>query len=112
MINVLLVKNLISYITSGNFTARLAQANLASKSDIANFVKKTNLDDKLKVLVENELNEISEKVKAISTKGSTKDLINKYSILNGAKYFYSGLSQNFLVFIPAKKYIKYFSGST
>ena len=30
-------------------------------------------------------------------------MINKFSILNGAKY---------LVFIPAKKYIKYFSGTT
>ena len=33
-----------------NFTARLAQANLASKSDIANFVKKTDFDDKQKNL--------------------------------------------------------------
>ena len=49
--------------------ARLAQENLASKSDIANFVKKTDFHNKLKklnknvtsnktkyVLVENELN--------------------------------------------------------
>ena len=27
------------------------------------------------------------KLKIISTKGLTADLINKYSILNGAKYF-------------------------
>ena len=44
------------------------------------------------VLVENELvrkmNE-SEKVKAITTKGSTQDLTNKFSILNGVKYFCS-----------------------
>ena len=39
-------------------------------------------------------------------------MINKYSILNGAKYFYSGILQNYFVFIPAKKYIKYFSGTT
>ena len=31
-------------------------------------------------------------------------MISKFSILNGAKYFLSG--------IPAKKYIKYFSGTT
>ena len=47
MINILLIKN-------------LAQANLASKNDIANFVKKTDFDDKLKNLnkkdAENELN--------------------------------------------------------
>ena len=34
--------------TSDNFTVRLAQANLASKNYIANFVKKTNFDDQLK----------------------------------------------------------------
>ena len=33
-----------------NFAARLAQVNLASKSHIANFVKKINFDDKLKNL--------------------------------------------------------------
>ena len=50
-----------------------------------------------------------EKVKAMSTKGLTKDLINKFSMLNGAKYFPSGIFQSYLVSIPAKKYIKYFS---
>ena len=39
-------------------------------------------------------------------------MINKFSILNGAKYFSSGIFQNYLVFMPAKKYIKYFSGTT
>ena len=33
-----------------SFAVRLAQANLASKSDIANFVKKADIDDKLKNL--------------------------------------------------------------
>ena len=33
---------------SKNFAARLAQANLDSKIDIANFIKKTDFDDKLK----------------------------------------------------------------
>ena len=78
-------------LTSENFTAGLAQANLASKSDIANFVKKADFDDKLKnlnknvtsnktkhVLVENELNELSKKVKVISTQGLTKELICAY----------------------------------
>ena len=43
MINISLLK-----LTSENFTARLARGNLASKSDIANFVKKTGFDDKPK----------------------------------------------------------------
>ena len=39
-------------------------------------------------------------------------MINKFGILNGAKYFSSGIFQNYLVFIPAKKYFKYFSATT
>ena len=77
-------------LTAENVTTRLAQANLASKNDIVNFVKKIDFDDtsnvssnKTKhVLVENELNKLSKKVKAISTKGLTKDLMNGYKILN------------------------------
>ena len=49
--------------------------------------------------------------KKLSTKELTKDLINKFSILNGAKYFYLEIFQKYLVFIPAKKFIKYFSGT-
>ena len=76
-------------LTVENFATGLAQANLASKNDIANFVEKTNFDDKLKnsnksitsykaklVLVENELNELSKKVEAILTKGLAEDLVN------------------------------------
>ena len=37
-------------------------------------------------------------VKIISTKGLTADMINKYSILNGAKYFSLNELQNYLVF--------------
>ena len=39
-------------------------------------------------------------------------MINKFRILNGAKYFSSEIIQNYLVFIPVKKCIKYFSGTT
>ena len=73
-------------LTSEKFTARLAQANLASKSYIANFAKETDFDDKLKtlnknvtsnktnhILVENELNELSKKKK----KSTIKKRINK-----------------------------------
>ena len=41
-----------------------------------------------------------------------KDLINKFSILNREKCFSSGIFQNYLVFIPVKKSINYFSGTT
>ena len=90
-------------LTTENFATRLA--SLTSKSDTPNFVKKTDFDEPLKNVTskKNELNELSKKVKvisknikakkvkAISTKGFTKDLINKFSVLNGAKYFSSGL---------------------
>ena len=39
-------------------------------------------------------------------------MINRFSILNGAKYFSSGISQNYLVFMPTKKNIKHSSGTT
>ena len=101
-------------MTSENFSARSPQANLASKSDITDFMKKADFDDKLKYVIsnKNELNELSKNVKAISTKGLTKCLINEFSILNGTKYFSSGIFQNYLVFIPVKKYTKYFCGTT
>ena len=62
-----------------NFAVRVAHANLASKNDIANFVKKTNFDDKLKnvnkkwtlnkikhVEAENKINDLTNKVAQIS----------------------------------------------
>ena len=71
------------------------------------FYKKRDFDGKLKnlnknvnsnkekhVILANELNQLSEKIKTISTKGLTKDLINKFCILNGTKYFSSGVFQN------------------
>ena len=56
-------------LTPKNLAARLKQANLASKNDIANFVNKTDFDNKLEDVTsnKNELNELSKKVKAIST---------------------------------------------
>ena len=55
------------------------------------------------------MNELPKKVKTMSTKRLTKDFINKYNILNRAKSFSSGIFQNYLVFIPDKKYIKNFN---
>ena len=48
------------------------------------------------------LNKLSKTVKTKSTKGLTKDLINKFSILYRAKYFFSRIFQNYLVFIEIK----------
>ena len=97
----------LNKLTLENFTARSALANLPSKNDINNFVRKTDFGDKLKNLnqkvtenktrhtvVETKLNGLEKKVKIMSTKGLTADLLNKYSILNGAKYFWSDRLQN------------------
>ena len=96
----------LNKLTAENFAARLAQVNLASKNDIANFVNKTDFDDKLKnlnkkvtsnktkyVFDENELNELSKKAEAISTK--------YYSFFLGRMYFTSDDgSQNKFVYQP------------
>ena len=39
-------------------------------------------------------------------------MINKFSVLNGAKYFSSGILRSYLECMPAKTCIKYFSGTT
>ena len=40
----------LNKLTAESFVTRLAQANLASKSDIANFLEITDFNDKLKFL--------------------------------------------------------------
>ena len=104
MRNILLIKN-FNNLTTVKFPARLIQANLGSKSNITSFVKETDLN-------KNELNEQSKRVKAISAKGLTKDLLNQFIILNGAKYFPLAIFKGYLVLIAVKEYIKYFSGTT
>ena len=53
-------------------------------------ISKTDFDNKVKSFTsnENELNKLSKKLKVISTKGLTKDLINKFSIINGQNIFF------------------------
>ena len=87
-------------LTKGNFAKRLKQTNLASKNNIADFVKNRDFDEKLRKVnnkvttnetkhVEAEkklkdhinsytklVNDLSGEVKLISTKGSTTDLVN------------------------------------
>ena len=48
-----------------NFAARLEQTNLASRSDIANFLKRKDFYNKLKDVISNKngLNKISRKLK-------------------------------------------------
>ena len=107
-------------LTYKNFGERLKQKDLAIKNGIADFVKDTNFGERLRkisdnvtsnkarfVETENKLtdpinsytkliNDPSREVKLITTTESSKDLINEYSIFNGAKYLF-GL-QNYFVF--------------
>ena len=43
------------------FSARLKQANLASKNDIANFIKKTDFDESLKTVLPKKLKQYQQK---------------------------------------------------
>ena len=109
-INISQIKNKITtdhdhdkYITTEEFTKLTSNSFTARhKQEIGNFVNKTDSDNKLKNITSNKKKskELSEKVKAISTKRLIKDLINRFSILNGARYISSGIFKNYLIFIP------------
>ena len=106
-----MIKN---YKKKENFTEKLKERNSASQSYIANFVKNTDFDKKLRknndkvtlnkarhVEAEKKLNDqinsdtklrndLSREVKLISTKGLTKDLVNGFRDLeNSQEYVYS-----------------------
>ena len=87
-------------LISENFTTKLAQANLANKSYIANFVKNTDFQGKLNnlnkillqikqstYLLKMNLMNYQKKIKVISA----NDLTNTFRFFDGAKYFSSGI---------------------
>ena len=78
-------------MTAANFAARLQQTTLATKSDIADLGKDIDFDEKIKniikkvtlnktkhVLVENEVNDLSGKIKLLSTKDYNLFLVRMY----------------------------------
>ena len=72
-------------LTAESFAARLAQTNLASKSDISTFVKKTDFDDKLKNLNKNVT---SNKTKYLLVENKFKKLQTfESSLFIGQSYF-------------------------
>ena len=93
-------------LTARNFASRLAKTNLAIKSDIANFVKKTDFDDNLNkkvtlnktkhLLVENELKKLQTFNQAFLFIKVTLIMIEH----NFTKYFnqFTKLFRHFLVF--------------
>ena len=87
-------------LISENFTTKLAQADLANKSYIANFVKNTDFQGKLNnlnkillqikqstYLLKMNLMNYQKKIKVISA----NDLTNTFRFFDGAKYFSSGI---------------------
>ena len=64
-----------------------------------NLNKKETSNKTKHIEVKTKPDDFERKVKIISTKGLTADLENKYSILNGAKYFSSDGLRNYLVYI-------------
>ena len=81
-----------------NFAARIKQANLASKNGIANFVKKTYFDEKIKKLNE-KIN--SNKKKHVLVENELKKLQTlDSSLFIGKSYFNNDGAQNNLIFQP------------
>ena len=91
-------------------------SKFGNKNDVADFVKKAylhksliNIDEEFgsnkakQTEVKTKLEDLEKNVKLIITKGLTENLINEFSILNGAKYFSSDGLQKYLVFISARR---------
>ena len=93
-------------LTAENFAPRLAQANLAYKSDIVNFVNKTDFDEKLQNL--------NKKITSDKTKHLlVKNELNKLqtfnsSLFTGQSYSNNDGAQLYLFFQPIYKTIKHF----
>ena len=86
-------------LTKEYFAERLKQVNLASKTDISDFLKRTGFDKKLR--------KINNKV----TSSKAKNLTNGYSIITVARNLIEDESQNYLVFQPVFKYFQTFTGT-
>ena len=101
----------VNKLTAEHFAARLAQANLPSKSDIVNFVKKKDFEDKIRnlnkkctsnkkhLLVENQLKKLQQ------TFDSSLLIGQSYFSVDGAQFYlililnqFTKLLQHFLVF--------------
>ena len=95
-----------------SFTARLNQASLATKGNIADFVKTEDFNDKLKelnknatsnklkhLLIENEFKKLQDKIENLITCDS--------SLFNGQSYFFNDGAQLYLIFQRLYYTLKY-----
>ena len=76
---------------------------MVKKTDFAGKLKKITLTKTRHAEVEKKLNDLLVKAKLIWV---TKKPINRYSILNGAKYFSLNKFYDYFVFQPVIKYFK------
>ena len=97
----------LNTLTAETFAAGLAQANLASKRDIANFFKKLEFDDKLKKL---NVKVTSNKTRHLLVGNEFKKLQTfDSSLFLGQSYFNNHGAQLYLIFQPIHKTISIFS---
>ena len=88
----------LNKLTSESFASRLVQGNLASKNVIANFIKKTDFDDKIK-----DLNKkiTSNKTKHLLIENEFKKLQTfDSSLFTGQSYFNNDGVQLYLILEP------------
>ena len=87
------IPNVSNLVTKNSYNTKI--------SEIEN--KITDHDHENVTSNKNELNELSKKVEAISAKGLTKDLVNKFGILKGAIFFCRNISKLFSIFCTSCK---------
>ena len=90
------IPNITNLATNASRNTKInkIKAVIPNIANLATTTALTAVENKDVTSNKNESYGLSKKVKAISTKGLTKDLINKFSTLNGAKYFSLGTFQN------------------
>ena len=104
--NEYITKQKFKWLTAENFAARLAQVKLATKADIADFIKKTDFDVNLK---SSNKKVCSNETKQIEAEKKITDLTNKVAQISGKGYAFllgrinftgNDGYQNFLFFFP------------
>ena len=95
-------------LTAEYFAARLAQANLATESDIADFVNKTDFDDKLKDLSKRVTSSKTKHLLVENEKENYKHWIQAFLLVKVTLIMMEHIF--FLIFQPIYKTISAFSG--
>ena len=91
-------------LTAESYTPKLKQANLATKGDIAGFVKKADFDDKLKVKLKKKVTSKKSKHSLVKNELKKKTATYNRKIINKSFYWSKLLfqygTQLYLIFQP------------